>query len=154
MLGKDSMIDGKFWFYMLTAVLLFGCSTHVDNLTRFHIKGDVIGKESGAPVKRAVLFFTDTGFDYVRSKNVSARQIGQSDEGGKLNLRFDYLWGVNESLFAKTPPQTFILGLEHPAYQALKIPLRATDFPVTGNEVQVNLGVIKLTARDPVLPIK
>jgi hypothetical protein len=154
MLSKNNMIDGKFWLYMLTAVLLFGCSTHRDNLTRFHIKGEVIGGESGAPVHRAVLFFTDAGFDYVRSKNVSARQIGQSDEGGKLSLRFDYLWGVNESLFANKPSQTFILGLEHPAYQVLKIPLRATDFPATGNEVQVNLGVIKLTARDPLLPVK
>jgi hypothetical protein len=148
------MINGRFWLCMLTAVLLFGCSTHVDNLTRFHIKGEVIAQESGAPVQRAVLFFTDTGFDYVRSKNVSARQVGQSDESGKLNLRFDYLWGVNESLFANKPPQTFILSLEHPAYQSLKIPLRAADLPATDNEVQVNLGVIKLTARDPVLPVK
>ncbi|MEK9141788.1 MAG: hypothetical protein AAB308_12105 [Nitrospirota bacterium] len=146
------MTDRRFWHCMLMALTLFGCSTHVDNLTKFHIKGEVLEQASGVPVQGAVLSFTDTGFDYVRSKNVSAQKIGESENGGKLNVKFAYSWGVNESLFANKPPQTFILSLEHPAYQTIKIPLRASDFSAPDNEVQVNLGIVKLTTRAPVMP--
>ena len=148
------MIQRRFWLGMLMTLLLFGCSAHVDNLSKFRIQGEVIAQESGVPVQGAVLFFTDTGFDYVRYKNMSAQRVGQSDSGGKLSLKLDYFWGENESIFTGSSPQTFILSLEHPAYQPMKIPLRATDFPATSNEIQVNLGIVKLTTRDSTSPVR
>ena len=148
------MTDRRFCHCMLMALTLFGCSAHVDNLTKFHIKGEVLEQGSDVPVQGAVLSFTDTGFDYVRSKNISAQKIGESENSGKLNVKFAYSWGVNESLFANKPPQTFILSLEHPAYHSMKIPLRASDFPAADHEVQVNIGTVKLTTRAAVTPVR
>lgn len=154
MLNEKRMILGRFLLGMLMTLLLFGCSTHVDNLSKFHIEGEVIAQESGVPVQGAVLFFTDTGFDYVRSKNMSAQRVGRSDSSGKLSLKFDYLWGENKSIFTRSSPQTFILSLEHPTYQPVNIPLRATDFPIASNEIQINLGIVKLTTSDPIAPVR
>ena len=148
--NEEIMIQSRSWVYILTSLLLFGCTAHIDKVTKFRVEGTVIEQGSRMPVQGAVLFFTDTGFDYVRSKNISVQQVGQSDSSGALNLKFDYWWGVNKSFFTGNPPQTFILSLEHPAHQSLKIPLRAADLPGTGNEVHINLGIVKLTARDPV----
>jgi hypothetical protein len=136
-------------------ILLFsGCSAHVDNMSKFHIKGMVKDRGTGEPVEGATLYFTDTGFDYVQSRILSAQQLGHSDSNGKLSLQFDYMWGMNKSLFSKEPPQTFILDFEHAAYQSFKIPLRAGDFSVINDQVQIDLGIINLTKRTPASSIR
>lgn len=129
---------------------LAGCTTHYDYMIVLHVEGQLIEGQSGAAVQGVKVFFIDTGFNPAPPKERRSGQIGQSDERGKLDLKYGYMWGADSSIFQVMPAQTFILEFKHPVYQSLSLPLRATDFPTEGNKVQVNLGIVKLTAHDPV----
>ena len=147
-LNKESKMERKYLLWLLATLLVFGCTTHVDSLTKFRIEGEVKDQESGLPVQGAMLSFTDSGFDYVRSKHRTVQRVGQSNNTGKLGLKFDYFWGRNESVLAEKPSRTFTLTIEHPMYQSQEVHLRAADFPTVDNEIQVNLGIVKLATRN------
>ena len=143
------------WYVVIILhAMLWGCTTHLDQITNFHIEGRVVDRESDAALQEAKVLFIDTGFDYVRSSNFAAEEVGQSSQGGVLNISFDYFWGWEKSFFWADPKKTFTLKIDHQGYEPLGLDLRAGDFQSVGNEVRVNVGVVTLRKNVQALPVR
>ncbi len=130
---------------ILSVIVLPGCFTmHVDSMTRFSITGEVFDKVSGKPLEKVNVAFIDTGLDSVRSKAGVPKTIGESDAQGKIDLKFDYWWGVEKGLFKKKPTLTFDIEVSKENYKSERVHFRSSELAREDNIARVPLKMIYL----------
>jgi hypothetical protein len=104
----------------------------------------VFDKSTQCPLDQVNISFIDTGFDSVRSKKMIRISVGDSDTGGRINVRHDYFWGRNESIFATYPPRIFDVVLSKGSYKETVMHFGASDLIEEKDMLVVPLGEIYL----------
>lgn len=115
---------------------------HVDLLTSFIVTGEVFDKSTGLPLGQINVAFIDTGFDYKRSNRQILIKIGESDNQGKINLKLDYWWGKKESIFKRTPKETFDIILSKKSYKTKILHFKASELIEEEGKLVVSLKKI------------
>ena len=133
-------------------VLLFfsGCIKNVDVLSPFHIYGKVVEKNGENAVEEVEVFFIDTGFDYVRSKDTKkgTYKIGISAKDGYFDLTFKYFWGYKEAFYKAKPNETFDLIFKKKGYEEKIISYDSKKLHRKDTITEVEVGEVSL------IPIK
>jgi hypothetical protein len=107
-------------FYILLFISLgiLACmAKHVGSVTIFAIEGRVFDSISKVPLENVQVYFIDTGYDDVRSKEAHRLEIGQSNLNGEIEARLNYYWGHKASPFHSYPKKTFAITLSKASYE-------------------------------------
>lgn len=128
---------------LLTILTQCGCMIkHLDLMSEFLIQGDVFDKATDKPLDNVKVIFIDTGFDSKRSWQRIPKEIGKSDNLGRIDLTFNYWWGYEQGLFKSKTKETFDIEVFIEKYKSEKFSFKASDLVRTNGKVQVPLGRI------------
>ena len=114
----------KFGAIVLLTILLavVACTVkYVNRITIFVIQGQIFDQATFRPVQDVNVYFVDTGFDYVRSKEPVLLEIGQTDRKGKISARLNYPWQQKETLIYSPQTGTFDIVLEKEFYEPMRM---------------------------------
>ena len=131
-------------------ILISGCSGMIwDTATYFVIKGEAFDESTKYSLNRVKVIFIDTGFDQGRSEIPNSKEIGESDEYGKINIEFGYLWGGQDiTWFLKYKPKmTYDIILTKKGYKSKRFNFEAQN-KARGGKANAFLGKVFL---DPLL---
>ncbi len=130
----------------LVTLLLISCANY-DYVASFTVSGRIIDQATRLPVKDTRVDFVDTGFDFVRSKEHFAKNVGTTDKEGRLYAKFDYSWGNQGILWMKpSSKQTFDISVERTGYHKKVLSFKAKELEEQPGGWKVNLGVIELAS--------
>jgi hypothetical protein len=115
---------------VMTALLLLMLTscTNYDYIQSFAISGRVINQTTRQSIRDAKVNFVDTGFDYVRSKEHFAKNVGMTNGEGRLETKFDYFWGNQGILWIKpSSKKTFDITVERNGYRKRTLSFKAKN---------------------------
>lgn len=132
---------------VMTAFLLLmltSCANY-DYIQSFAISGRVIDQTTRQPINDAKVYFVDTGFDYVRSKEHFAKSVGVTNVEGRLDTKLDYIWGNQGILWIKpSSKKTFDISVERNGYRKRILSFKAKELKEYAGALKVELGDIEL----------
>lgn len=114
----------KFGAIVLLTILLavVACTVkYVNRITIFVVQGQLFDQATLRPVQNVKVYFVDTGFDYVRSRNSVPLEIGHTDPKGKISARLNYPWQQKETLIFSPRAGTFDIVLEKEFYEPMRM---------------------------------
>jgi len=123
----------------ITFGILTCASKPIHSVTIFVIEGRVYDKESNFPLNQVKVYFIDTGYDEVLSKNATPIEIGRSDPKGKIDLRFNYLWERKQPAFYDPAMKTFNIVLSREAYETQRLHFMESELETDRIAFLVNL---------------
>ena len=128
----------------LILTLLIGCVAKVDCLSVFKVNGSIFSPDSSIPLEGAKVIFIDKGFDTYRSKVENSMEIGEANNRGVINTKFEYFWGYDKSWFHKEPPMIFEILVIKKGFKERKLFFKAADLEQSDDYMQISLGVLQL----------
>ena len=143
------LADQKMKIGALTSLLIiFGTSAcvvkPVVSVSSFSIAGRVYDEETKLPLENVKVYFIDTGYDYVRSKQTNPIEIGRSDSNGEINLRLNYVWRRSESSWLNPPKETLVIELSKEYYKPKRFRFDESEFKGDGIIFFINLEEVSL----------
>lgn len=134
---------------LLILLGLFACATQlVESVTIFSIQGRVLEAQTNFPLEGVSVHFIDGGYDDILSKKPTPITIGRSNSRGKIDLRFNYLWGRKKSVFDHRPKATFDIVLSRESYATQRFHFKESELPTDGVTLLVNLKDVYLVRKN------
>ncbi len=135
----------KIKIYLFAFVVIIGCAyRHVDKITQFVVKGAIHDSKTGSPISQIDVNFIDTGFDDVLCNHHLVKKIGESDNGGVVNIEFDFFWGETKGLLKRESKKSFMIELTGEKYQKKRFYFKADELAIKSGKIIVPLGEILL----------
>jgi hypothetical protein len=136
----------KLLFFVLLMTLLPSCVRQNDYLTSFHLSGHVVNPDTNAGLNEVVILFIDRGFDEVRSSDPvkGTSSIGTTNDTGVFDVVYNYGWGYGNSFYKPKPKKIFEVIFKKPGFKDAAITFQYDELPQKGNEVEINVGMVKL----------
>ena len=139
----------KLIIFVLLGLGVVACATpYKDSVTIFHIKGRVLDQASNFPLEDVEVYFIDTGYDDILSKQQKLVKIGQSDSRGKITVRFNYWWGRQTSAFDQGPQATFEIVLSRTSFEELRLQFKQSELKTDGVTFLVDLEDVYLVRKN------
>lgn len=135
----------KLCIVILASTLLASCITHYDVLSTFAIVAKTTNSTDNAPVTDVAVYFVDTGFDLVRSKDNFKMFISNTDNAGNINKEFSYFWGYETSLMDCQGTNTFGILFEKQGFHPKELHFDSSSLKRNGEVLQINIGAVSLT---------
>ena len=143
------MMKIKLIIFVLLGLGVVACATpYKDSVTIFHIKGRVLDQASNFPLEDVEVYFIDTGYDDILSKQQKLVKIGQSDSRGKITVRFNYWWGRQTSAFDQGPQATFEIVLSRTSFEELRLQFKQSELKTDGVTFLVDLEDVYLVRKN------
>jgi hypothetical protein len=136
--------SGRLAVFLLVVVCFgSGCrSVTVDVVSTFIFEANVKA-EANEALGGVTVSFVDTGLDAQRAKRKSELKVGVTDNGGRLSVKWEYLWGYRKRVRQGAPaiPGTFLVTLRHEKFETIEKSFRLVELPRAGREYVVTLSV-------------
>jgi hypothetical protein len=134
---------------VLLSLGVAACATqYKDAVTIFHIKGRALDQTSNFPLEDVEVYFIDTGYDDTLSKQQKPFKIGQSGSRGKINIRFNYWWGRQTSVFEQRPQATFDIVLSRASFEEQRLHFKESALKTDGVIFLVDLADVYLVRKN------
>ena len=135
---------------MFLSLIVAACVTthHMDAVTILYIEGRVLDQASNFPLEDVIVYFIDTGYDDILSKNQKPLEIARSNSRGKIAARFNYWWGRKVSAFDPGPKATFDIVLSRESYVEKRLQFKQSELQTDGVTFLVNLEDVYLVRKD------
>lgn len=139
----DRFLCGGFAVFSIVMCFGLGCrSVTVDVVSTLIFEVNVKA-EANEALGGVTVSFVDTGLDARRTKRHTELRVGVTDSGGRLSVKWEYLWGYRKRTGEEAPaiPGTFLVTLRHEKYETIEKSLRLAELPRSGRDYVVNLSV-------------
>ena len=119
---------------------ILGCATQrSSSVTIFYIQGRVLDKESSFPLEGVHVYFVDTGYDYILSRQATPNRVAQSNSRGKIAARFNYLWETKTTAFSNPPKATLDIVLTRDLYKTKTFHFKESELETDGLTFLIDL---------------
>lgn len=130
----------KYLAILTMTLLLNGCATHYDILSKFNIKGIIVDSVTLKGVDNAIVSFADIGIDAKRSKHNALIEICRSDIDGIINCEYRYLWGLKSGILAEKPSYDYLLVIDKAGYTSMNFKYNMSKEVDNEKAIQIDIG--------------